>query len=178
MKWGNSATRWGLASRILHWFMAIAILFMFCLGITMINMRLSPEKLEMFMVHKSTGMLLLLAVIIRVLWRIINPPPKFPTFISRNQQQMVRLGQMLMYILLFCIPISGWVINSAANFPLHWFGLFQIPAITEPNIAVEEMAKTVHFTLICILGVLILGHVAAALHHHFILKNDVLRRML
>ncbi len=178
MKWGNSATRWGLASRLFHWFMAIAILFMFCLGITMINMRLSPEKLEMFMVHKSTGMLLLLAIILRILWRIINPPPKFPKFISHNQQQIIRLGQLLMYFLMFCIPVSGWVINSAANFPLHWFGLFQVPAITDPSIAVEEIAKIVHFTLICILGVLIIGHIAAALHHHFVLKNDVLRRML
>ena len=70
MKWGNSATHWGYISRILHWFMAIAIFFMFGLGITMINMRLSPIKLEMFMVHKSVGMLLLVTIIIRVLWHI------------------------------------------------------------------------------------------------------------
>jgi len=178
MKWGNSANHWGLLSRLLHWFSAIAVFFMFGIGITMINMRLSPMKLEMFIVHKSIGMLLLVVIFIRVIWRLLNPAPRASKHLSKLQTKIVFLGQLLMYGLLFAIPISGWVINSAANFPLKWFGLFEIPPITEPSIVVEGYAKTTHFVLICILGSVILLHICAALHHHWIKRNDILKRML
>ncbi len=178
MKWGNSATHWGLLSRLLHWFMAVAILFMFTVGITMINMRLSPMKLEMFIIHKSTGMLLLLLVAIRLIWRILNPAPRPSKHLSRLHKNVASIVQMLMYTLLFAIPISGWVINSASNFPLKWFGFFEIPPITNPNIMIEDYAKTAHFIFICMLGSLIVLHISAAIHHHWIKRNDVLKRML
>jgi cytochrome b561 len=178
MSWGNNATHWGLISRLLHWFMAIAIIFMFGLGVTMINMRLSPVKLEMFMVHKSIGILLLATVTIRILWRLINPAPRHPRSFSKPQRRTVFAGQLFMYVLMICIPISGWVINSAANFPLQWFGLFEIPPITQPSLSTEEYAKTAHLVLVCTLGAVVVIHIAAALHHHFVQKNDVLKRML
>lgn len=178
MRWGNSATHWGRVSRLLHWLMAIAIFFMFAIGITMINVRLSPMKLELFIVHKSVGITLLLLIGLRITWRLLNPAPRPSKHISNFQQKLVFLGQLTMYALLIAIPISGWVINSAANFPLKWFGLFEIPAITEPNIMLEDFAKTTHLVLICILAAILLMHISAALHHHFIKRNDVLKRML
>ena len=178
MSWGNSAKHWGLFSRILHWFMAIAIIFMFVLGATMINMRLSPVKLEMFMIHKSIGILLLATVAIRIIWRLLNPAPKPSRALSKPQRNTALIGQLFMYVLMICIPLSGWIINSAANFPLQWFGLFEIPSIAEPNINTEEYAKTAHFVLVCTLGTVVLIHITAALHHHFIRKNDILKRML
>jgi cytochrome b561 len=178
MSLGNSATHWGLISRLLHWFMAIAIIFMFGLGVTMINMRLSPLKLEMFMVHKSIGILLLAIVTIRIIWRILNPAPRPPRLFSKAQRRTVVAGQLLMYVLMVCIPISGWVINSAANFPLQWFGLFEIPPIVQPSLVTEEYAKTTHLVLVCTLSLVVLTHITAALHHHFIQKNDILKRMI
>ncbi len=178
MRWGNSANRWGRMSRILHWSMAVGVIFMFVVGITMINMRLSPMKLEMFIIHKSTGILLLALITIRVIWRLLNPAPRPSGHLSRGQRKLVFIGQMLMYALLFAIPISGWVINSAANFPLKWYGLFEIPPITDPSIVIEDYAKTAHFVFICMLGTLIVMHITAALHHHWIKRNDILKRML
>ncbi len=177
MSWGNSAKHWGLISRLLHWFMAIAIIFMFALGITMINMPLTPAKLDMFILHKSIGITLLGIVIIRILWRLLNPSPRPPRSFSKTQYRMIRLGQLLMYILMVCIPISGWVINSASNFPMQWFGLFEVPAITQPSIDTETYAKNTHFILVCILGVMAVLHIAAALYHHYIKKNEILKRM-
>ena len=178
MKWGNSANHWGLLSRMIHWFTAVAVFFMFGLGVTMINMRLSPMKLEMFIVHKSLGILLLLIVCMRVVWRLLNPAPRPSTHLTVRQRKLASANQLLMYLLLFAIPISGWVINSAADIPLYWFGLFEVPAITQPDILLEERAKTTHLVLICVLASMILLHVAAAAHHHWIKGNDVLRRML
>ncbi len=178
MRWGNSATHWGLVSRLLHWFTAIAVFFMFAVGITMINMRLSPMKLEMFIVHKSTGMLILVVVLLRILWRLMNPAPRPSRHLSQFQRRVAGTGQWLMYCLLVAIPVSGWVINSAANFPLRWFGLFEIPPITGPSIEIEDMAKTTHLVLICCLAAIVLIHIGAALHHHWIKRNDILKRML
>jgi cytochrome b561 len=76
------------------------------------------------------------------------------------------------------MPVSGWIINSAANFPLKLFWLVPLPAITPPSEAVQEIAETVHLTLFWTLLAAVTGHVAAALRHHFSLRNDVLRRML
>ena len=177
MSLGNSATHWGQVSRLLHWSMAIAIIFMFGLGATMINMRLSPLKLDMFMLHKSVGILLLATVAIRIIWRLLNPAPRPIHSLSKPQRATVLAGQLLMYALMVCIPISGWVINSAANFPLQWFGLFEVPPIAQPSLDTEEYAKTAHLILVCTLGVIVLIHTTAALRHHFIQKNDVLKRM-
>lgn len=178
MRWRNSANNWGVISRLFHWVMAICILFMAGLGITMINVRLSPMKLEMFILHKSLGIFLLAIVIARIIWRLLNPTPKLPDNMSRYEKRFARLTHVWMYLLLIAIPISGWVINSAANFPLHWFGLFEIPAIAEPNIVTEEYAKKTHLLLLITLGITLLGHIIAALRHHFVLEDNILRRML
>ena len=178
MRWRNSANYWGVISRLFHWVMAICILFMAGLGITMINVRLSPMKLEMFLLHKSLGILLLAAVIARMMWRLLNPTPNLPDSMSRFEKRFARFTHVWMYLLLIAIPVSGWVINSAANFPLRWFGLFEVPAIVEPNIVIEEYAKKTHLLLLITLGITLLGHIIAALRHHFVLEDNILRRML
>lgn len=178
MRWRNSINNWGLTSKIFHWLMAIAILFMAGLGLTMINVRLSPMKLELFIVHKSIGILLLAMVIARLYWRFVNPTPELPATMSAREKKFARLTHAWIYFLLICIPLSGWIISSAANFPLKWFGLFEVPAIVAPDIIVEDYAKKAHMTLLILLGITILGHIVAALRHHILLGDNVLRRML
>ena len=178
MRWKNTATHWGLITRSFHWFMAVAILVMFIVGTIMINMPTSPEKIDMFRFHKSLGMLLLCLALMRLFWRFVNPAPALPDYIPQNEQFLVRAGQFVMYALLICIPLSGWTINSAANFPMKWFGLFVVPPITGPSIEVEDTAKTVHLTLIIILAIILCAHIAAALRHHYVNKNDILKNML
>lgn len=178
MRWRNSTDNWGLISKLLHWLTVIAIIFMVGLGLTMINVRLSPMKLELFIVHKSIGIFLLSAAIVRIFWRFLNPTPELPNTMSQRAKKFARFTHLWIYLLLICIPISGWVISSAANFPLKWFGLFEVPAIVAPNIIVEEYAKKAHLILLITLGVTILGHIGAALRHHIVLRDNVLRRML
>ena len=85
--------------------MAIAIVFMAGLGITMINVRLSPMKLEMFILHKSIGIFLLAAVLARIYWRLINPTPRLPDTMSRQQVRLARFTHIWLYALLIAIPI-------------------------------------------------------------------------
>ena len=177
MRWRNSIGHWGLISKLFHWLMAISILFMAGLGLTMINVRLSPMKLEMFIVHKSLGILLLAMAIMRIAWRFANPTPALPESMSRREILFARFTHVWIYVLLIGIPLSGWVINSAADFPLRWFGLFEIPSIAAPSIEVEEFAKKTHMVLLIALGVTIGGHIFAALRHHIVLGDNILRRM-
>ena len=177
MRWRNSVDNWGLISKLFHWLMAITILFMAGLGLTMINVRLSPMKLEMFIVHKSIGILLLAMVIARICWRLLNPTPVLPNTMSTGEKKFARFTHAWIYFLLIAIPLSGWVINSAANFPLKWFGLFEIPAIAAPSIVIEEYAKLTHMSLLIALGITVVGHIIAALRHHILLNDNILRRM-
>jgi cytochrome b561 len=178
VRWKNTQTEWGLASRLFHWFMAAAILIMFAVGFTMINLPTTPLKIDLFRFHKSLGLLLLLLAIMRLFWRSIHPVPGLPAYLSDSEILLVRTGQYLMYALLILIPVSGWIINSAANLPMQWFGLFDVPAITGPSIKIEDYAKTAHLTLIIILGLAICAHITAALRHHAIYKNNILNNML
>lgn len=178
MKWKNSQTEWGMISRMLHWTMALAILAMCLIGITMINLPTSPLKIDLFRFHKSLGLLLLLLAIIRLFWRVLEPAPQLPDDLSAKEKFLARAGQTMIYVLLILIPVSGWVIHSAANLTEQWFGLFVIPSITNPNIEIEAYAKTAHLALIVILGLAVSAHVAAALRHHYINKNNILNNML
>jgi cytochrome b561 len=85
---------------------------------------------------------------------------------------------MLLYALLFAIPLSGWLLNSAAGFPLQWFGLFNLPPIAPSDTALRELAGTLHLWLFLLLVAVALVHAVAALHHHLVLRDATLARML
>lgn len=174
----NNDRNWGSVSRFFHWGMALAIFSMFVLGWIMINVPLSPLKLELFIWHKSIGITLLGVVVLRIVWRLVNPTPRLPSNISKGEQHLARYGQLWLYILMILMPLSGWIINSAANFPLRWFSLFTIPAIADPSHLLEDQAKMAHFILFILLALTIAGHIIAALYHHRVSRNNVLNNML
>ncbi|MEM8844004.1 MAG: cytochrome b [Pseudomonadota bacterium] len=174
----NTQSHWGLVTRLFHWLMAIAILVMIAVGVTMINLPTSPLKIDMFKFHKSLGMLLLLLALLRLFWRFTNPVPLLPDYLPQKEKFLVHAGQYVMYGLLIFIPLSGWIINSAANIPMQWFGLFVVPPIVGPSIEMEDYAKTAHLTFIIILGIILCAHIGAALRHHYINKNNILMNML
>lgn len=178
MRWKNTTDQWGWVAKFLHWGSAGTIVCMYVLGVIMINLPLSPAKLELFIWHKSIGITLLCVALLRIAWRWYNVVPALPNDQPNILYGVARAGHVLLYCLLVLMPLSGWVINSAANFPLSWFGLFDIPPITGPSPQVEDLAKQVHLVLAIMFGILILGHAAVALFHHKVLGDRVLQRML
>jgi cytochrome b561 len=139
---------------------------------------LSPRKLDLFVWHKSLGILLLVLVVLRLAWRLVNPTPTLPAGLPIWEQVGARLSHGLLYLLLFAMPISGWVISSASKVPFKVFWLWSLPALTAPDKALSASAKLVHLGLFWVLGAVLLMHIAAALRHHFLLRNAVLVRML
>ncbi len=178
MRLRNSRQQWGLVAMAFHWAIALMILGMIPLGILAANWRLSPTKLELFFWHKSFGMLILALVVLRLLWRLFNRPPALPEDMPGAERFLAGISHALLYALIIAIPLSGWVINSAANFPFKIFGLVRLPNIVDPSKAVQQLASDVHLALIITLGVLLTVHVAAALRHHWVKHNDVLSRMV
>lgn len=174
----NTQTQWGSIARVLHWTVAALIFAAFLLGWIAVTMELSPAKLDLFVWHKSIGLLVLLLVALRVAWRFAGPVPELPAGIPRWQRLAAKTDHFLQYALMLALPLSGWVLDSAANIPFRVFWLFALPRLTDPSEPLEEMAKQVHLWMSIVLAVLIAGHIGAALWHHFVARDDVLRRML
>ena len=141
-------------------------------------MDVTPLTLNLFVYHKSIGLTVLLLAILRLCWKLLNPAPVAASGISPLNIRLANIGHWGLYALIFAIPISGWILNSAANFPFKWFGLFTVPFITEPDKQLENSASLVHLSLFCILAVILIGHIGMALLHHIKHKNDILTRML
>lgn len=174
----NSVEQWGAISKWLHWVVAALILLQMGLGLAAVGWSLSPTKLDLFVWHKSFGMLVLALVLLRLSWRLMNPTPSLPTQLPRWERWAAHLSHGLLYLLMILLPLSGWVINSAANIPFNLFWLIPLPPIAAPDESLKAVAKQAHFALVLTLGLAVIVHAAAALRHHLILRDQVLTRML
>jgi cytochrome b561 len=174
----NSRDAWGSLARFFHWSVALLVLVQVALGLTASGWRLSPLKLDLFVWHKSLGFLILLLVVLRLLWRLANPTPALPDGMSGFERLAARASHGLFYLLLVVLPINGWVINSAANVPFSIFWLIPLPAIVAPDRVLAGNAANAHYVLFSVLTLLVMVHAGAALRHHFVKHDSVLRRML
>ena len=174
----NTVDSWGAPAKLFHWIMAALILAQIALGWTAASWRLSPTKLDLFVWHKSTGVLILTLVVLRLLWRLGNPAPALPADTPRWERLAARISHALLYLLMIVMPVSGWIVNSAANIPFQIFWLIPLPAIVEPDKQTADLAALAHFALFAVLSTVLLAHIGAALRHHFVKRNNVLARML
>lgn len=176
--WRNTLNGWGFVSIALHWTIATLILFEFGLGWVATEWHLSPTKLDLMVWHKSFGVLVLALVAVRVVWRLANVVPLLPATTPLWQQRAAHGSHLLLYLLQLALPLSGWVINSASNFPFRVFWWFRLPAIATPSEALSHAAKLGHLYLFWALAAVLLLHIAAALDHHFRVGDKVLVQML
>lgn len=173
----NTPQRWGSVARFLHWSVALGVIGLACVGLLMDEMPNSALKVKVYAFHKSTGITVLALVLVRLLWRLIDPRPSLPATMPGWQRVLASISHGLLYLMLLVMPISGWIYNSASNFPLRWYGLFSLPALTGPDRELRHIANDVHETGFYVLALLFAVHVAAALKHHFIDRDATLARM-
>lgn len=174
----NNTERYGLVSQILHWVIVILVFTQFVIGSIAADLPLGMQRLVWLSRHKSIGMTIFALVILRLLWRWINPLPHLPARMPGYEQRLARFTHWLFYGLLLCLPIAGWLNSSASNLTVSWFGVFNWPDLVEPDKQFAYVAKEIHEILAWVLFGLVSLHIIAALRHHFILKDDVLTRML
>ncbi|BCK87027.1 cytochrome b561 [Sideroxyarcus emersonii] len=175
----RSATRqYATAAVAMHWLMAFAIVGLFAFGLYMHDLPLSPWKLRAYSWHKWAGVSIFGLAVVRLAWRIYNRPPELPPHMGRAERFIAHSGHSLLYLLMFTIPLSGWLMSSAKGFQTVLFGVLPLPDLLSKNKELGDMLQTVHWSLNLVLAILVAGHVAAALKHHFVDRDDVLARML
>jgi cytochrome b561 len=173
----NTTRRWGWVAQLLHWLIVVLIIVQVTLA-SLADDAPPLKKLGLLARHKSVGLTILALAILRLAWRWINPTPELPTTLKPYERALARFTHAMLYLLLFAMPLSGWMMSSARGFPVSWFGLFQLPDLVPKDKALYEGLLATHATLACVLGAVVALHVAAALKHHFYLRDDTLRRML
>ena len=174
----NTDQSWGAPAKLLHWTIAALVLAQICLGWAAKSWHLSPTKLDLFVWHKSIGLLILLLMVVRVAWRSANVVPSLPAGMPPPERLAAHASHLLLYLLLLVMPLTGWIINSAANIPFRIFWQIPLPAIVQPDKALADATARVHFALFVVLALLLVVHIGAALRHHFVKHNEVLTRML
>ena len=178
MHWRNAAGRYGGVAKTLHWGMALLILGMLAVGIYMVDLPGTPDKFTLYGWHKSFGATILVLAFLRFCWRLTNPQPALPEHMKPLERLLAHLSHYALYGFMFLLPMSGWLMSSAAGFPVSVFGWFTLPDLIAPEKATRELFGLVHqYAAYLLIGLLVL-HVAASLLHHFYHKDDVLRRML
>lgn len=173
----NTPNRWGLVSQWFHWLTALLILATLLLGWVAVRLPISPQKIDLFVLHKSMGLLTLGAVILRWLWLMVSPSPKAASGFSSRHWRNAKIVHSILYLGLILVPLSGWFLNSAAKIPLIWF--FTWPSI--PDWPVPESWQGA-LSFLHVYGfysflLLISLHIFFACWHHFH-GSELLRRLL
>jgi cytochrome b561 len=173
----NTAERYGWVSITLHWLTVLLIVGLVLVGMWMTDLPNGPQKIQIYALHKSTGLTVLALSTLRLAWRFIaGAPPLVP--MPSWQRLAAHASHVGLYVLLLAIPLSGWLFNSAAGFPLKWFGLVRVPPLAAYDPALKALARETHETLAWTLVALAVLHAAAALQHHFMHRDATLHRML
>jgi cytochrome b561 len=179
-------SRYTLVAIILHWVMALGVLALAGIGLAMTHLNLDPLRLfQLYQLHKSIGITILLAAILRLAWRLAHRPPALPSSMTPFTRKVAEGSHVLLYFALFALPLTGWALVSASvlGIPTVLYGVVPWPHLPilstlENKKPVEDALKLIHAYGAWALIALVAGHAGAALHHHFIAKDDVLRRML
>lgn len=172
----NTDDEYGAVAKAFHWLTALIIFTLIPVGLYMGTMAYGPDKLQVVLLHKSFGFLALFLVIGRIIWRIITPPPEALSTHASWEHTLATAAHGFLYLALIGMPLSGWVMSSAGEYPVPFFGL-QMPDIVGKNEALGHLAHEVHeylaFGLIFAVGL----HVAGAFKHVLIDKDATLMRM-
>lgn len=179
MRTGVDRPSWGAISIALHWLVAICVFGLFGLGWWMTGLdyyhawyKQGPD------LHKSIGVMVLGLLLLRLVWRLFNGrPAPLPTH-GEWEIRLTHLVHLLLYLLLFAIITSGYLISTADGRPISVFDWFELPPLQLGIEQQADIAGTIHWYLALILISLVVVHAAGAMKHHFIDKDETLKRML
>ena len=168
---------YGTVARLFHWVTALLILAMLPVGTIMVREGLArPTQDMLFIFHKNVGVILLLLILLRLGWRLLNPPPPMPATVPDWQESVSTWVHRALYGMVIFMTVTGFVRVSAGGFPiemLDWMGVPRLPRAE----GVAELAKSAHFLGKFILLALIVLHIGGALYHALVRRDGVMRRM-
>lgn len=174
----NTRDHYGIVAKAFHWVIAIMIIILIAVGFTMHNMPSSPEKYELYAMHKSFGIVVLMLIVLRILWRFFNQIVEPPAGLPDTLKLAAKLGHFLLYMFMLLMPVSGVFMSYFGGHNIEVFGLFVIPAAIEKMPQISTLFYQLHVLGIWAFIFLIVVHILAALYHHFIRRDNVLIRMI
>jgi cytochrome b561 len=175
----NTISSWGSVARSFHWVLGVTILGMLAYGWWMNHIPARPDRFFYRSIHADIGYLLLLLMVVRLIWRGMNPTPALPADTPRWQRIAAQVSHGALYAVTILVAMLGWA-HSGAHKPDYadWFGLFRVPQITSPDRAVAQAYEDRHIFFAYVLLALIVIHIAAAAWHHFAKRDRVTSRMI
>lgn len=176
-KFKNNTEHYGSIAVYLHWLLALLIIGMLAVGLYMVNLPKGAQKMNLYDLHKATGMTVLVLVILRLSWRHYNIVPSLKT-LPLWEKYAARFSHWSLYFLMLAMPLSGWMLTASAGYTVSYFGWFTVPNIITPPAHWKSYFGIMHEFFAYILIGFILFHIAGALKHHFIDKDNILKRML
>jgi cytochrome b561 len=181
MQLANTQGRYGGAAILLHWLMAAMIVTLVALGIYMValpDVGFDKRKVILILVHKEIGVAVMAIALVRLAWRQVNPLPRLETTTPEWQRVAAVFVHLSFYSLMLAQPVIGWLMSSAAGIPVDFLSLFTLPDLVWHNESLFGQLRRLHDWLGYAIALLILLHAGAALRHHFILRDDTLRKMV
>ena len=177
----NRSQYYTRTAQILHWLMAIIFIAAWIIGFYSGNF-LSYDvdgsfKGTVITLHKNIATVIIFLVVVRIFWRYTHPAPELPNTMSPTMKRLAHFGHLALYFMLLALPITGCLFSWSAGHPAPVLYLFEIPRLVQDNPDILEIVKPVHIYLSWFAGFLVIGHIAAALKHHFIDKDNILRSM-
>lgn len=169
--------RYGAVAQALHWALAVIILTLAGLGIWLESMPRGPFKGWLLDLHSAFGVLALVLIMARIAWRLTHPAPPLPADTPAMVRLASRISHGTLYMLMAAIPVAGIATMLLRGRGIN-FGVFEVPPLMAADRGMAKSVEGIHTTMAWILLALVVAHVAAALWHHFVRRDAVLRRML
>lgn len=176
MQIGNTDDKYGIVQKSLHWAIAVLILWLIPVGLNMDSMPNSPFKFEIYAMHKSFGLVVFFLGVARLLWRFFSPVPDELETHKPWEVALANAAHFWLYVCILGMPLTGWLMSSAGEFPVPFFGI-QMPYLIGKDENLAELFGDAHeilgYTLLFVLSL----HMAGALKHHVLDKDETLKRM-
>lgn len=162
----------------LHWTIAACLLCAIIMGLVAASLEESEATERVLAIHKSLGIAIFVLMLARLAWRLMRPPPPLPSSISRAQRIAAGLTHALLYLTVLAMPVAGYIAVAARGRETRFFGLFEMPQWTPLSRVLSQNATAAHVYGQYLIYALLAAHIGAALYHRFVLKDEVLARML
>lgn len=164
--------------RLLHWLVAVLVILMLPVGTVMVMEGISRPLMDtLFILHKHTGVAILILMVLRLAWRLFNPPTPLPDTMPGWQKLAAGTVHLGLYVMVFFMAITGYIRVSTGGFPIEGLNALGLHPLLPRNEAVADLAQTAHFYGRYLLALLIAAHVGAALHHAIILRDGIWSRI-
>jgi cytochrome b561 len=163
-------------ARLMHWSMAVMILAMLFVGIGMVSTATERYR-YLLALHRPLGILILVLAVVRLTYRLLNPAPPLPASLPKLQQAAAKISHIVLYALMFIMPLLGWAMLSAAPYPISLVDGFRLPAILSPDAALYAQLRSLHTDFALLFYAVILLHLGAALFHAWVRRDGVFQSM-